>query len=292
MVGASSVNMSLTDCLSDLLHSGDPTSKDSFRSERLLARFGHSMLYDADDSTIYIMSGQRRDLYMADLWAIKLASPDDESHATLGTGTSQVWRQGAIIDSPFVSAPDRKPQNRDQPSTVSSSSNANSAGNVVNDSTTIGPVPSPARQPIILQIRPIASDYSLDGAGPPAAFTQRALLDPTTREWAVLSGLVRDRQANCEVPGGEVWVWVPTTPQQDQTLDDLMQGDSDDELESSTTAGTWMRVEQRGIRPEPRYAAQVVLDPLRGEHYLFGGNPNHLGDEPRLNDLWRLKIVR
>lgn len=37
---------------------------------------------------------------------------------------------------------------------------------------------------------------------------------------------------------------------------------------------------------------QVIYDPLRKEHYMFGGNPSRLGEMSRLDDFWRLSIVR
>ena len=245
------------------------------------------MIYDAADSTIYIMAGQRRDLYLSDLWSIKLASPgNDESEAkghpsSSTTRSGEIWRQGVIINSPVE--------------TLGLATNGTDP--------TISARSSATRQPIILSIRSLSSDYSVDDAGPPAAFTQRTLLNPATREWTVLSGLVRDRRANREVPGGEVWMWSPATLK--PVLVHATQGGSAaaspssgiDPMNDSGTGvnvdtGTWMRIEQRGPRPAARYAAQAVFDPLREEHYLFGGNPSQTGEVPRLNDLWRLRIVR
>lgn len=40
------------------------------------------------------------------------------------------------------------------------------------------------------------------------------------------------------------------------------------------------------------HTSQVVYDPLRKEHYMFGGNPSQAGDEDRLNDLWKLRIIK
>lgn len=267
--------------------SGDPTSQDQFRSERLLSRFGHSMLFDAATSTIYIFSGQRGDSYLSDLWAIQLASADkggsgDESDEdddaehkpSADVRSSRLWRQGAVVDLPSCPA-----------STTAS------------------------RPPTILQIRQLTSDYSApagtslqpdlnstilaDGSsstpptGPPAAFTQRASLDPHTHEWTLLTGLVRDRRANKEVPSDDIWVRSPPPPPPPPSS-----SNGSTTVPEEAGAGTWELVEQRQPRPPSRYAAQVVFDPLRGEHYLFGGNPAQSGQEPRLGDLWRLKIVR
>ena len=182
--------------------SGDPTPTDTFRSERLLSRFGHSMLYDDRASSIYIFSGQRGDTYLADLWAIKLSTPsnkdDDEDDETMQEDNG-LWRAGAVVDAPLAG-------------TSSTSSN-------------------PPRQPTILQISLLSSDYS--SVGPAAAFTQRASLDPATREWTILSGLIKDRKTGRETPGTEVW--------------------------TRSKEGKWEEVDQRGEAPVGRYAAQVRL---------------------------------
>lgn len=245
--------------------SGDPTSHDSFRSERLLSRFGHSMLYDPQLSTVYIFSGQRSDSYLSDLWSIKLASPigDEEGATDLGK-EGELWRAGAVL-----------------PAAVSGAGADNGSQAVDSDTPT-----ATSRQPTILQIKQLSSDYSAHG--PPAAFTQRASIDPVSGQWTLMSGLIKDRKTLKETPVGEMW--------------------------TRSREGKWDKVEARGETPCGRYAAQVswwpgvekvhgvhwklrvsmqvVYDPLRQEHYLFGGNPSQTGDEARLGDFWRLKIVR
>ena len=47
--------------------------------------------------------------------------------------------------------------------------------------------------------------------------------------------------------------------------------------------------------PVPRYAHQLVYDPIRKLHFLFGGNPGRGQpglSQPRLDDLWSLALVR
>lgn len=153
------------------------------------------MLYDDRSSTVYIFSGQRGDMYLADLWAIRLASPsnkDDDEEESM-EGDNGLWRAGAVVDAPLAGT-----------------------------STT-------PRQPTILQISALTSDYS--AVGPAAAFTQRASLDPSTREWTILSGLIKDRKTGREEPGSEVW--------------------------TRSKEGRWEEVDQRGELPVGRYAAQV-----------------------------------
>jgi hypothetical protein len=43
--------------------------------------------------------------------------------------------------------------------------------------------------------------------------------------------------------------------------------------------------------PVPRFAHQLVYDPVRKEHYLFGGNPGKdMLPRMRLDDFWALKV--
>lgn len=43
--------------------------------------------------------------------------------------------------------------------------------------------------------------------------------------------------------------------------------------------------------PVPRFAHQLVYDPVRKEHYLFGGNPGKdTLPRMRLDDFWALKV--
>lgn len=57
------------------------------------------------------------------------------------------------------------------------------------------------------------------------------------------------------------------------------------------TAGAGLgRNEER--RPVSRFASQIVYDPLRNEHYLFGGHPHDsINADTRLSDFWKLKII-
>ncbi|KAG1170181.1 hypothetical protein G6F70_001371 [Rhizopus microsporus] len=70
----------------------------------------------------------------------------------------------------------------------------------------------------------------------------------------------------------------------------------------SIKTNTWEKVYEHEIleclpsRPDvpiPRYAHQMVYDPVSKTHYMFGGNPGGKGDLPtRLDDLWELKLRR
>ncbi|KAK4054099.1 hypothetical protein OIV83_001124 [Microbotryomycetes sp. JL201] len=220
---------------------GDPTSQDSFRSERLLSRFGHQMLYDQELATVFILSGQRGDTYLSDLWAVKLMQSDDERASTVEAASdpTEVWRAGSVVG---VNLDDVS--SAAAPAVVTTGSNR-------------------YRAPTILHTKRLAADYS--SYGPPAAFTQRSTIDQSTGTWTLMSGLVKDRTTLRETTAGELW--------------------------QRTRAGKWSKVDSRGDQPCGRYAAQIVYDPLRKEHYLHGGNPSQSGDEPRLGDCWRLKIV-
>ncbi|SGZ26947.1 BQ5605_C025g10006 [Microbotryum silenes-dioicae] len=227
---------------------GDPTSNDTFRAERLLGRIGHSMFFDAHSHTLYILGGQRGDAYLADLWAIKFVAPnaadlDLDEPASGASDDTSFWRAGAVIAGVSTATP----------------------------VTTIGNPTLSTRSPTILQVMQKNDDVSLpsplDGSvGPSPSFTHRTTIDPTTREWTTMTGLVKYHQARKETPSNEVWTYTTTN------------GPS-----------KWGKLEQRGEKPPPRFAASVVYDPLRKEHYLFGGNP-FKGTEERLGDLWRGRV--
>ncbi|RVE51419.1 hypothetical protein evm_003974 [Chilo suppressalis] len=107
------------------------------------------------------------------------------------------------------------------------------------------------------------------GAPPSAVFTQRATLDPDTDEMFVLSGMSKEKDKRIY---NTLWVF-------------------------SLRRMAWSCVYRNDTvspdEPRPRFAHQLVYDPLRKIHYLFGGNPgNHSSPRLRLDDLWSLQLSR
>ncbi|GBP55433.1 Muskelin [Eumeta japonica] len=105
---------------------------------------------------------------------------------------------------------------------------------------------------------------------PPAAgFTQRATLDPDTDEMFVLSGMSKEKDKRVY---NALWVF-------------------------SLRRRTWScvyRSERAAVgEPRPRFAHQLVYDPVTKVHYLFGGNPgSQSSPRLRLDDLWALVLAR
>ncbi|KAJ2948603.1 hypothetical protein O0L34_g7858 [Tuta absoluta] len=105
---------------------------------------------------------------------------------------------------------------------------------------------------------------------PPAAgFTQRATIDPDADEMYVLSGMSKEKDKRVY---NTLWVF-------------------------SLKRLTWSCVYRNDTvcetEPRPRFAHQLVLDPVTKIHYLFGGNPGNQGSPRlRLDDLWALQLVR
>lgn len=256
--------------------SRDPSAKDESSSERLLSRVGHSMVLDPTTSTLFIYAGQRKETYISELWAVKLASASNSS--TLSAATS--------VEHPEIEEDEDDEEEEemidDEASNTAPATRHWRAGAAV-----------PSVPPTIVSITQIAknSTRSTQSAllmrddGPPPGFTQRLTIDSTSGEWTLLTGLAADKKT--EAPMADVW--------------------------RRTKDGHWAQVEVRGDRPEPRFAAQVrpfypsfvfsesdytvesqvVYDPLRKEHYLMGGNPKDPDDDHRrLGDFWRLKIVK
>ncbi|KAM0749031.1 hypothetical protein T439DRAFT_327521 [Meredithblackwellia eburnea MCA 4105] len=209
---------------------GDPTATDTFRSERLLSRTGHGMLYDPLLHTLFVFAGSRADEYLSDLWAIRLATAEDEDDDP--PREPEYWRAGAVLPNP-------------NPATTTSSS--------------ISPTP------ILLSTKSLSTNYSNEG-GPPAAFTQRAVIDVGTGEWTLLSGLRIDPKVRDETPESQIW--------------------------TRSREGAWENVEVKGDQPPGRFGGQVVYDPLRKDVYMFGGNPHQEFGATRLDDFWRLRIYR
>ncbi|XP_075981320.1 muskelin 1 isoform X2 [Anticarsia gemmatalis] len=105
---------------------------------------------------------------------------------------------------------------------------------------------------------------------PPAAgFTQRATIDPDTDEMFVLSGMSKEKDKRVY---NTLWVF-------------------------SLRRLTWTCVYRNDSvapnEPRPRFAHQLVYDPVTKIHYLFGGNPgNQSSPRVRLDDLWALRLAR
>jgi len=119
----------------------------------------------------------------------------------------------------------------------------------------------------------LTRDSSRQG-GPDAGFTQRATFDVDLGEVYVLSGLMREKNASSEsIKNAFFWCF---------------------ELSKSR----WRRVyknesvdDHRG--PTPRFAHQLVYDPITKTQYLFGGNPGDSTDvNKRLDDFWELRLIR
>ncbi|XP_068620110.1 muskelin [Battus philenor] len=105
---------------------------------------------------------------------------------------------------------------------------------------------------------------------PPAAgFTQRATLDPDTDEMFVLSGMSKEKDKRVY---NSLWVFS---------------------LKRLTWTCVYRNDNVTSTEPRPRFAHQLVYDPTRKIHYLFGGNPGTTNcPRLRLDDLWALKLKR
>ncbi|XP_028163273.1 muskelin isoform X2 [Ostrinia furnacalis] len=106
-------------------------------------------------------------------------------------------------------------------------------------------------------------------APPAAGFTQRATIDPDTDEIFVLSGMSKEKDKRVY---NTLWVF-------------------------SLRRRAWACVYRSDAvapgQPRPRFAHQLVYDPVKKIHYLFGGNPgNHSCPRLRLDDLWSLQLTR
>ncbi|KAI8141192.1 Muskelin N-terminus-domain-containing protein [Fennellomyces sp. T-0311] len=133
------------------------------------------------------------------------------------------------------------------------------------------------------QLMELSPDYS-KSFGPNAGFTQRATIDPAAQEIHVFSGY-RVRQGSDTIVS-EFWVY-------------------------NIERNQWKNVYQTDKRPDnnincecpcPRYAHDMVYNPLTKTQYIFGGNPGEQRqpDSPvensnackRLDDFWALQLTK
>ncbi|XP_050674767.1 muskelin [Leptidea sinapis] len=119
----------------------------------------------------------------------------------------------------------------------------------------VTPAPPPAATPLT--------------PAPAAGFTQRATIDPDTDEIFVLSGMSKEKDRRvCNT------LWALSLRRLAWTC--VYRNDS-----------------VAPNHPRPRFAHQLVYDPHRKIHYLFGGNPGSAGSPRlRLDDLWSLRLQR
>ncbi|KAK0210441.1 Muskelin N-terminus-domain-containing protein, partial [Desarmillaria ectypa] len=139
------------------------------------------------------------------------------------------------------------------------------------------------------------SNFTASG-GPDACFTQRAVIDPRLKELYIFCGLTRAPHAgSLTVLPSEPPNWV---------------------FRYHSRPGRWVKVlpeqQERKSRhpcqePVPRYAHQVVYDPSTKTVFMHGGNAGITGameravdgndkqeggKETRLDDFWRMNLVR
>lgn len=226
--------------------SDDPKLAEMYDRPRLSARMGHSMLFNKATREILIVAGQRYDAYLNDAWRVQLIStrPGSERAAGRELGLPGTEREGVTITVPW----------RDAASTAESDT-----------------YPTVLRTSKLLPAAYDATGAARGGtsaaASPPAAFTQRVVLEPNTGEWFAFSGITK-------------------VDKEEQLLRGVWQRSAD---------GIWsvVEIDQGGDVPPGRFAAQVVYDPLHETFYQFGGNPNDAEDpDKRLNDFWRLHITK
>ncbi|XP_041985047.1 muskelin [Aricia agestis] len=110
-------------------------------------------------------------------------------------------------------------------------------------------------------------------APPPPGFTQRATIDPDVGEIYVLSGMSASHDKG-GASGVQNSLWVYS-------------------LRRRAWACAYSNRTVSAAHPRPRFAHQLVYDPVRKIHYLFGGNPGSCaGSKVRLDDLWALRLSR
>jgi hypothetical protein len=128
-------------------------------------------------------------------------------------------------------------------------------------------------------VHEITRDFTKHG-GPDAGFSDRATIDTATGEIYVLTGLVKEKNTSEEVVKSCFFVYN----MQKETWTKVYQNDN-------MEAEYWTR--SQDSEPCPRYAHQMVYDPVRKCQFVFGGNPGDpVNQNARLDDLWELWLIR
>ncbi|KAK7873640.1 hypothetical protein R5R35_009328 [Gryllus longicercus] len=115
---------------------------------------------------------------------------------------------------------------------------------------------------------------------PAAGFTQRATIDPDLNEIYVLSGLSKDKEKRDDNVQNSFWVYY------------IKQNKWSCIYRNENTGEQYWNKMQH-LEPCPRFAHQLVYDPVNKVHYLFGGNPGRAClPKLRLDDFWQLQLCR
>jgi N-acetylneuraminic acid mutarotase len=124
----------------------------------------------------------------------------------------------------------------------------------------------------------VSRDYSKLG-GPDAGFTQRSTVSCELGEIYVLSGLMREKNTLSETKNA-FWVYSIKRKKWMKIYEN-----------DNVGADYWSKMANK--EPQPRFAHQLVINSLRKQQYLFGGNPGD-SSQPnlRLDDFWQLSLVR
>jgi len=114
---------------------------------------------------------------------------------------------------------------------------------------------------------------------PSAGFTQRSTIDVKLGEIYVFSGLSKDREKKEDSIRNSFWIYNLQTNKWSCVY------------KNENVAQVFNKL--NNIEPRPRYAHQLVYDPINKLHYLFGGNPGKSTSmKLRLDDFWMLKLER
>lgn len=95
---------------------------------------------------------------------------------------------------------------------------------------------------------------------------------------------MRDRTSKVEAVRSSFWIFRLDKNQWIRVQD---QGPETDRALHAASASIPMEDRE----PKPRYAHQMVYDPVRRYFFLFGGNLG-TADGERLDDFWKLELVR
>ncbi len=240
---------------------------------RIPSRVGHSMLLDQPPGggprQLWIMSGQRGDRYLTDMWRYNLATGKcvEVTRDAAAEGPHAGFTPRAAIDSRarelyyFTGFVQRRNTNE----------RVRSAFWLYNMERNAWA--------LIYEYGGLNSEVNKDHAG--AASATLAITEATPTDADAM-----DEDAPMM---GNPAALLSSPDNQYRSLG-FDHDNMDEDLGGGSGGGGFFRREKE---PRPRYAAQMVFDPKESCFYMFGGNPADFhAPSARLDDFWRLRLQR
>ncbi|GJJ06436.1 hypothetical protein Clacol_000628 [Clathrus columnatus] len=130
-------------------------------------------------------------------------------------------------------------------------------------------------------ITDVTNDFTTQG-GPDPSFCQRAVVDPESGFLLMLPGFLKPKSQEHTKDGSlqsAFWIYKPESSRWVK-VSGFRPSETD-----------WQANEDTELEPTPRFAHEMVYDPVRKLVYVHGGNSGH-EESKRLDDFWSMQLVQ